>query len=54
MAAAALEEQTKLATSMELKALQSQINPHFLFNTINTIASLIRTNPEKARMLRCV
>lgn len=51
MAAAALEEQTKLATSMELKALQSQINPHFLFNTINTIASLIRTNPEKARML---
>ena len=51
MAASALEEQTKLATSMELKALQSQINPHFLFNTINTIASLIRTNPEKARVL---
>lgn len=51
MAAAALEEQTNLATSMELKALQSQINPHFLFNTINTIASLIRTNPEKARIL---
>ncbi|MEG0323897.1 MAG: histidine kinase [Raoultibacter sp.] len=51
MAAAALEQQTKLATSMELKALQSQINPHFLFNTINTIASLIRTNPEKARIL---
>lgn len=51
MAAEELEEQTKLATSMELKALQSQINPHFLFNTINTIASLIRTNPEKARML---
>lgn len=51
MAAGALEEQTKLATSMELKALQSQINPHFLFNTINTIASLIRTDPEKARVL---
>ncbi len=51
MAAAALEEQTKLATSMELKALQSQINPHFLFNTINTIASLIRTDPNKARVL---
>lgn len=51
MAASALEEQTKLATSMELKALQSQINPHFLFNTINTIASLIRTSPEKARVL---
>ena len=51
LAASALEQQTKLATSMELKALQSQINPHFLFNTINTIASLVRTNPEKARVL---
>ena len=51
MAASALEEQTKLATSMELKALQAQINPHFLFNTINTIASLIRTDPTKAREL---
>ena len=51
MAAVALEEQSKLATSMELKALQAQINPHFLFNTINTIASLIRTDPNKAREL---
>ena len=51
MAAAALEEQKKLTTSMELKALQAQINPHFLFNTINTIASLIRTDPDKARTL---
>lgn len=51
LAAEALEEQQKLATSMELKALQSQINPHFLFNTINTIASLVRTDPDKARVL---
>lgn len=51
ISAVELETQTKLATQMELKALQSQINPHFLFNTINTIASLTRTDPDRARML---
>ena len=51
LAAVALEEQTKLATSMELKALQAQINPHFLFNTVNTIASFVRTDPDRARVL---
>lgn len=51
VSAHALEDQRKLATSMELKVLQSQINPHFLFNTINTIASLVRTDPDQAREL---
>ncbi len=51
VAASELEGQRKLATSMELKMLQNQINPHFLFNTINTIASLIRTDAPKARLL---
>lgn len=51
IAAMELEDQKKLATSMELKALQSQINPHFLFNIINTMASLVRTDPNKARVM---
>lgn len=32
----------------QMKALQAQINPHFLFNTLNVLASLIHTNPAKA------
>jgi two-component system LytT family sensor kinase len=34
-----------------LDALANQINPHFLFNTLNSISSLIRTNPAKARTM---
>jgi len=44
-----VENLMSLVKYSELKALQSQINPHFLFNVLNTMASLIRTNPEKAR-----
>ncbi|WP_249870735.1 sensor histidine kinase [Oceanobacillus saliphilus] len=40
-----------LAKEAEINALQAQINPHFLFNTLNTISSLIRINPKNARKL---
>ena len=46
-----LESQTKLLARAELKALQAQINPHFLFNSLNTIVALCRLNPNKAREL---
>jgi two-component system, LytTR family, sensor kinase len=38
-----------LVRETELKMLRSQINPHFLFNSLNSISSLTITNPEKAR-----
>ncbi|MBI5206572.1 MAG: histidine kinase [Candidatus Firestonebacteria bacterium] len=41
----------QLTVQAELRALQAQINPHFLFNTLNTIASFYRTQPELARQL---
>jgi len=44
-----LEEQEKLLMTARVEALASQINPHFLFNTLTSIQSLIRTNPETAR-----
>ncbi len=46
-----IDRQAKLTEEEKLKALQVQINPHFLFNTLNTISSLIRTNPTLARRL---
>ena len=44
-----LEDQQRLLTEARLEALSSQINPHFLFNTLNSVSSLIRTNPGQAR-----
>jgi two-component system LytT family sensor kinase len=48
---AQLEEQSRLLLTARLEMLASQINPHFLFNTLNSIASLIRVNPERARTM---
>jgi two-component system LytT family sensor kinase len=44
-----LEEQQLRLNEARLAALTSQINPHFLFNTLNSVSSLIRTNPDQAR-----
>lgn len=51
MELAELDRQAQLVTKAELDALQAQINPHFLFNTLNTIIMFSRTNPETARRL---
>jgi two-component system LytT family sensor kinase len=46
-----LQEQEKLLLAAKVEALASQIHPHFLFNTLASIASLIRSQPETARTL---
>jgi len=46
-----IEQIREEANKAELKALQTKINPHFLFNALNAIASTTRRNPEKAREL---
>jgi two-component system LytT family sensor kinase len=46
-----LEEHKRLLLEARLDALQRQINPHFLFNTLNSIASLVRMKPEMARQM---
>jgi two-component system, LytTR family, sensor kinase len=44
-----LEEQERLLLQARMTALQNQINPHFLFNTLNSISSLVRFDPDTAR-----
>lgn len=46
-----IDRQAQLLANAELKVLQAQINPHFLFNALNTIKSFCRTDPETARDL---
>ena len=46
-----LEQQQLRLNEARLAALSSQINPHFLFNTLNSVASLIRLDPDQARQV---
>src|SRR6266568_2753950 len=46
-----LEQHQQLLLKARMDALSSQINPHFLFNTLNTVSSLIRYDPDRARIV---
>ncbi|WP_312824345.1 histidine kinase [Epilithonimonas sp.] len=46
-----ITELSNLTLNMELKELRNQINPHFLFNMMNNVKALIRTDPEKATIV---
>ena len=46
-----LEEQNRLLMQARLQALTSQINPHFLFNTLNSVSTLVRIDPNRARQM---
>jgi two-component system sensor histidine kinase LytS len=48
---AELERQTQAASQAELKALQSQVHPHFLFNVLNTLAAYCEIDPKQAGKL---
>jgi two-component sensor histidine kinase len=45
------ERLRRLLTEAELKALRTQVDPHFIFNTLNTIADLIGSNPQQAERM---
>ncbi len=46
-----LEQHQQLLLKARMDALSSQINPHFLFNTLNTVSSLVRYDPDLARVV---
>ncbi len=46
-----LSELEKLKTRAELEALQARINPHFLYNSLNSIASLVHFDPDRAEQM---
>ena len=48
---AKLDESKQQLAQAEIRALRAQISPHFVYNALNTISSLIRTDPEQAREL---
>lgn len=48
---AELDRQRQLATSARLDALQAQVNPHFLFNALNTVSMYITKDPKYAKKL---
>lgn len=45
------ERALKLATEARLRSLESRVHPHFLFNTLNSISSLIASNPDRAERM---
>jgi len=49
--AGTIEEQKQLLAQSEIKLLQAQINPHFLFNALNTLEAVIRSDPQAARQI---